>query len=95
MLRNPSLYGIPVEARDDDPKLEQWRANLVHTAAVQLEKSHLIKYDRKAGNFQVRFLILNIRSLLCAQRYVTTLQKSNLFNLVRQQSWVGSLLIIM
>ena len=55
MLRNPSLYGIPVEARDDDPKLEQWRANLVHTAAVQLEKSHLIKYDRKAGNFQVMF----------------------------------------
>ena len=54
MLRNPSLYGIPVEARDDDPKLEQWRANLVHTAAVQLEKSHLIKYDRKAGNFQVK-----------------------------------------
>jgi len=52
MLRNPALYGIPVEAREDDPKLEQWRANLVHTAAVQLEKSALIKYDRKSGNFQ-------------------------------------------
>ena len=52
MLRNPALYGIPVEARETDPKLEQWRANLVHTAAVQLEKSQLIKYDRKAGNFQ-------------------------------------------
>ena len=25
MLRNPALYGIPVEAREDDPKLEQWR----------------------------------------------------------------------
>ena len=64
MLRNPSLYGIPVEARDDDPKLEQWRANLVHTAAVQLEKSHLIKYDRKAGNFQVIFVPSNDEMLI-------------------------------
>ena len=63
MLRNPSLYGIPVEARDDDPKLEQWRANLVHTAAVQLEKSHLIKYDRKAGNFQVSVFSYNFELL--------------------------------
>merc|ERR1719220_1084661 len=66
MLRNPSLYGIPVEARDDDPKLEQWRANLVHTAAVQLEKSHLIKYDRKAGNFQTTEL-----GRISAHYYVT------------------------
>ena len=44
--------GIPVEAREDDPKLEQWRCNLIHTAACQLEKSQLIKYDRKTGNFQ-------------------------------------------
>ena len=70
MLRNPSLYGIPVEARDDDPKLEQWRANLVPTAGVQLEKSHLIKYDRKAGNFQVRFLyfeyqVFALRTKIC------------------------------
>ena len=43
MLRNPALYGIPVEARKDDPKLEQWRCNLIHTAACQLEKSQLIK----------------------------------------------------
>ena len=52
MLRNPALYGIPVDAREEDPKLEQWRANLIHTAAVQLEKSNLIKYDRKSGNMQ-------------------------------------------
>jgi len=52
MLRNPALYGIPVDAREDDPKLEQWRANLIHTAAMQLEKSNLVKYDRKSGNFQ-------------------------------------------
>ena len=52
MLRNPSLYGIPVDAREDDPKLDQWRANLVHTAATVLEKSALVKYDRKLGHFQ-------------------------------------------
>ena len=52
MLRNPTLYEIPVEAREEDPKLEQWRANLVHPAAVQLKRSHLIKYNKKAGKFQ-------------------------------------------
>ena len=52
MMRNPALYGIPVDAREEDPKLSQWRANLVHTAATTLEKSALIKYDRKSGNFQ-------------------------------------------
>ena len=56
MLRNPSLYGIPVKAKDNNQKLEQWRANLVHTVAVQLEKSHLIKYNRKVGNFPTREL---------------------------------------
>ena len=52
MLRNPTLYGIPVDAREEDPNLEQWRSNLIHTAAIQLERSGLIKYDRKSGNFQ-------------------------------------------
>jgi hypothetical protein len=58
MLRNPSRYRIPVEAREDDPKLEQCRASLVHTAAQQLKKLHLSKFDRKAGNFQTTDLKL-------------------------------------
>ena len=51
MMRAPSLYGIKQSAIKDDPKLATHRANLVHSAAVQLEKSGLLKYDRKSGNF--------------------------------------------
>jgi pre-mRNA-splicing helicase BRR2 len=50
MLRNPSLYGV-VDA-EDDKILEQHRTDLIHTAATQLFKANLIKYDRKTGNFQ-------------------------------------------
>ena len=72
MLRNPALYGIPVEARETDPKLEQWRANLVHTAAVQLEKSQLIKYDRKTGNFQTTELGRISAHYYCAHESMLT-----------------------
>jgi len=37
---------------EEDPKLEQYRADLIHTAAMTLEKSNLIKYDKKIGSFQ-------------------------------------------
>lgn len=52
MLRSPQLYGISVDRMKEDPLLEQYRADLVHTAAVSLEKSQLIKYDRKSGILQ-------------------------------------------
>eukprot|EP00164_Ancoracysta_twista_P005304 GFYU01007260.1.p1 GENE.GFYU01007260.1~~GFYU01007260.1.p1 ORF type:complete len:2145 (-),score=864.44 GFYU01007260.1:262-6696(-) len=52
MLRAPNLYGIPVDAVDDDPVLEQRRTDLIHSAATALNKNNLIKYDRKAGTFQ-------------------------------------------
>jgi pre-mRNA-splicing helicase BRR2 len=52
MLRSPSLYSIGVDYTDDDPYLVQKRADIVHTAAVLLEKGNLIKYDRKLGSFQ-------------------------------------------
>ncbi|EGD81008.1 ASCC3L1 protein [Salpingoeca rosetta] len=53
LLRNPALYGVTADDLRNDPKLERFRANLVHTAALQLDKSNLLKYDRKTGNFQV------------------------------------------
>lgn len=52
MLRNPSLYGIPVDESESDPQLSERRADLVHTAATLLDKHNLIKYDRKTGNLQ-------------------------------------------
>ncbi|VDN59866.1 unnamed protein product [Dracunculus medinensis] len=52
MVKAPTLYGISHEQAKSDPLLEQRRADLVHTAAVQLEKANLIKYDRKSGFIQ-------------------------------------------
>ncbi|XP_008558910.1 U5 small nuclear ribonucleoprotein 200 kDa helicase [Microplitis demolitor] len=52
MLRCPNLYGISHDKLKDDPLLELHRADLVHSAALSLDRSGLIKYDRKSGNFQ-------------------------------------------
>jgi pre-mRNA-splicing helicase BRR2 len=52
MLRNPSLYGVPIDEVDSDPQLSERRADLVHTAATLLDKHNLCKYDRKTGNLQ-------------------------------------------
>ena len=49
MLRNPSLYNISSEVIEKDPLLEQHRSNLIHTAAIQLEKNSLIRYEKKTG----------------------------------------------
>ncbi|CAJ0749211.1 10358_t:CDS:2 [Entrophospora sp. SA101] len=53
MLRNPTLYGISLDYLDEDPYLEQKRADLIHSASLLLDKSNLIKYDKKTGRFQV------------------------------------------
>lgn len=55
MLRAPAIYGVSAEDVKADPYLEQRRADLVHTAALQLDKANLLKYDKKSGNFQVSF----------------------------------------
>lgn len=54
MLQNPSIYGIfnPEETLKSDPTLKQRRLDLAHTAACILEKSHLLRYDRKSGALQ-------------------------------------------
>jgi pre-mRNA-splicing helicase BRR2 len=54
MLQNPELYGIfePEKALKEDPTLKRRRLDLAHTAACLLEKSHLIRYDRKSGALQ-------------------------------------------
>lgn len=57
MLRSPTLYAISHDKLKEDPLLEQHRADLVHTAALHLERSGLIKYDRKTGHFQVLFCL--------------------------------------
>nr|WJH19483.1 U5-200K [Euglena gracilis] len=53
MLRAPGLYSVTKAAMQEDPLLEQHRADLVHTAATVLDRNNLIRYDRKTGVFQV------------------------------------------
>ncbi|KAI0938351.1 hypothetical protein AcW1_001903 [Taiwanofungus camphoratus] len=52
MLKDSALYSIGVDYLEDDPTLVQKRADIAHTAAVLLEKCHLIKYERASGRFQ-------------------------------------------
>lgn len=40
-------------AVESDPDTFQRRIDLAHAAAQELDKAHLIKYDRKSGTFQV------------------------------------------
>ncbi|CAG1963457.1 unnamed protein product [Fusarium graminearum] len=51
MLRSPGLYQVGAEYEDDDA-LEQKRVDLIHSAAMVLRKSNLIKYDEKTGKLQ-------------------------------------------
>lgn len=45
----------------------QRRADLIHSAATQLDKNNLVKYDKKSGNFQVSActLVFAFLSILC------------------------------
>lgn len=52
MMQNPALYGVSAEEKKRDPLLLQRRIDLVHSAAVILDKHFLIRYDRKSGAFQ-------------------------------------------
>ena len=51
MLRSPGLYSVGAEYESDDA-LEQKRVDLIHSAATVLEKSNLVKYDKKTGKLQ-------------------------------------------
>ena len=53
MIKEPQLYGVSNESLLVDKYLLQRRLDLIHSAAIQLDKSHLIRYDRKTGNFQM------------------------------------------
>ncbi|KAI9834766.1 MAG: hypothetical protein M1819_002852 [Sarea resinae] len=51
MLRSPGLYSVGAEYEDDEA-LEQKRVDLIHSAATVLEKSSLVKYDKRSGKLQ-------------------------------------------
>ncbi|KYQ90995.1 DEAD/DEAH box helicase [Tieghemostelium lacteum] len=74
MLRNPTLYEISFDEIQNDPRLEQRRIDLVHSAAIILEKNGLIKYDRKSGKFQTTDLGK------VASHYYITSQSMSIYN---------------
>lgn len=49
MLSAPSVYSVPVDQVQADPKLMQRRTDLAHAAAVLLDEHHLVRYDRTSG----------------------------------------------
>ncbi|KAL8756676.1 MAG: hypothetical protein Q9199_002760 [Rusavskia elegans] len=51
MLRSPGLYSVGAEY-ENDGALEQKRVDLIHSAATVLEKSNLVKYDKRTGKLQ-------------------------------------------
>lgn len=52
MLRNPALYSVGAEYQSaSDPTLLQKRFDLIHTAAVLLEKCGMVRYERGTGEF--------------------------------------------
>ncbi|KAI9137398.1 SNRNP200 protein [Paraphysoderma sedebokerense] len=53
MLRSPTVYGVSYNELETDRYLEQKRVDLIHSAAMLLDKHNLVKYDKKSGKFQV------------------------------------------
>ncbi|KAL9617270.1 MAG: hypothetical protein Q9160_007951 [Pyrenula sp. 1 TL-2023] len=51
MLRSPGLYSVGAEYAGDEA-LEQKRVDLIHSAALVLEKAGLVKYDKRTGRLQ-------------------------------------------
>jgi pre-mRNA-splicing helicase BRR2 len=49
MLRRPGLYGVTAEMLEEDPELTQYCTDLIHSAALVLDKGGLVRYDRKTG----------------------------------------------
>ena len=51
MIRSPGLYQVGADY-EEDQALEQKRVDLIHSAAVVLEKAGLVRYDKKTGKLQ-------------------------------------------
>ena len=61
-----------MSAVKDDPKLELHRANLIHSAAVTLERSGLLKYEKKTGQLQVTDLAKVASHYYCTHQTMLT-----------------------
>ncbi|KXJ73287.1 hypothetical protein RP20_CCG016160 [Aedes albopictus] len=53
MRMNPQCYGLNYQDLQDDPTLEQKRRQLIHTAAMSLDKARMVRYNERTGDLNV------------------------------------------
>lgn len=53
MLKNPLLYGMTSEERDNDPGLTKKRTDLINQAAKTLDEFRMVRFDPRSGNLAV------------------------------------------
>ncbi|KAI9903001.1 hypothetical protein N3K66_002353 [Trichothecium roseum] len=79
MLRSPGLYQVGAEYEEDEA-LEQKRVDLIHSAAMVLRKTNLVKYDEKTGKLQATEL-----GRIASHYYITASSMDTYNNLIQPQ----------
>lgn len=72
MMRAPQVYGITSEMVAEDPLLEKFRANLIFTAAIALDKAQLCRFDKRTGQLQITELGRIASYYYCAHDTIAT-----------------------
>ncbi|KII64997.1 U5 small nuclear ribonucleoprotein helicase [Thelohanellus kitauei] len=72
MLKNPTLYGVSVEEFEADNTLLDRRISLIHSAAIGLDKTGLVKYDRSSGKLVSTDLGRISSHFYCTQETINT-----------------------
>ncbi|KAI1287391.1 U5 small nuclear ribonucleoprotein helicase [Halotydeus destructor] len=75
MLRNPTLYGISHDMAREDPLMDTRRTDLIFTAASELDKSNLIKFERRSGTIQGTELGRIASHFYCTHKTMDTYNK--------------------
>ncbi|XP_059051963.1 activating signal cointegrator 1 complex subunit 3 [Achroia grisella] len=80
MRINPQVYGLTYNDVQDDPMLETKRRELITAAAMQLDKTHMIRYNERTGD-------LNVTDLgRTASHYYITCETMEVFNSMVRKS---------
>ncbi|CRL02261.1 CLUMA_CG015304, isoform A [Clunio marinus] len=53
MRLNPQVYGLNYTDVEEDPSLEAKRRQLIHTAAMALDKARMIRYNERTGDLNI------------------------------------------
>ncbi|XP_035776945.1 activating signal cointegrator 1 complex subunit 3-like [Anopheles albimanus] len=53
MRMNPQCYGLHYQDLQEDPTLERKRRQLIHTAAMALDKARMVRYNERTGDLNV------------------------------------------